>query len=73
MYIKARTTFKTFQKQKIIIFIYGFQKKCDLVRQLVSYLLTDKLIHRGAPLLKNIYDLLFFENVKPNSIDKLHI
>ena len=32
--------------------IYGFQKKCDLVTHLVTYSLTDKDIHRGAPLLK---------------------
>ena len=28
--------------------IYGLKKKCDLV----SYLVTDKVIHRGTPLLK---------------------
>ena len=31
--------------------IYGFQKKCDLVTHLVTYLVTDKVIHKGAPIL----------------------
>ena len=32
--------------------IKGFQKKCDLLSYLFSFLLTDKQIHRGALLLE---------------------
>ena len=34
--------------------IKGYQKKCDLVTYSLSFLQTDKVIHRGAPLLKRI-------------------
>ena len=31
-----------------------FPKMCDLLTYLQTYLLTDKQIHRGAPVIKNI-------------------
>ena len=61
-YMETKTTFEFFFLiQKILYFIRipikcincrikGFQKKCDLQ----TYLLTDKVIHRGSPLLKKL-------------------
>ena len=43
--------------------IQGFQKKCDLVTQLLNNLLTDKQIHKGAPLLKRNPINIFLNNL----------
>ena len=32
----------------------GLQKKCELPTDRLTYSLTDKVIHRGAPLLKTL-------------------